>query len=281
MNQQNSQHSPCCFHLKTNFRRLEMRIKSNPIDSSVARLLEFLHSEGHNREFNMQKSKVLPESLFLPLHSLMLGFLLQSSATRTLHPTEIVTHRLIQKEELLGKAALFQFKSAAISDSEIQLYVEREFNTYLPKKFKKRSAIIAKTLLNESAKHHLDPLFLLSVIKVESRFNPNARGRHTEIGLMQIKPDTGAWIFQKLNLKWPGDSSLKDPEFNIAVGAAYFSYLRNRFKQKASFYVSAYNAGENRVRILQKRGSPPKVYTKKITKKYSENYQRLLASASP
>jgi soluble lytic murein transglycosylase len=185
--------------------------------------------------------------------------------------------RAIQKAEILGQNSPFLPKSISVTNLQMQNYIESQFKKYLPKRFKPRSASITDTLVKEAEKYQMDPLFLLSVIKVESHFNPLTRGRHKELGLMQIKPDTGEWIAQKMNLQWQGAKALRDPEFNIVIGAAYFSYLRSKFKQNAAFYMSAYNVGENRMRKLRSQGKTPTSYTRKITAKYSENYQQLLS----
>ena len=42
-----------------------------------------------------------------------------------------------------------------------------------------------------SEEYNLDPYFVLSVMKAESNFNPNAKSNRNALGLMQITEETG------------------------------------------------------------------------------------------
>jgi soluble lytic murein transglycosylase-like protein len=60
----------------------------------------------------------------------------------------------------------------------------------------------------------LDPLLVLAVISVESRFNPTARSGYGATGLMQVVPR-----FHREKLaEHGGDKALLDPHVNIQVG---------------------------------------------------------------
>jgi soluble lytic murein transglycosylase-like protein len=71
----------------------------------------------------------------------------------------------------------------------------------------------------------VDPLLILAVICVESRFNPVAESTFGAKGLMQVIPK-----FHKEKLvKHGGDDALLDPEINILVGAQVLREYIRRF----------------------------------------------------
>ena len=71
----------------------------------------------------------------------------------------------------------------------------------------------------------VDPLLILAIISVESRFNPIAESTFGAKGLMQIIPK-----FHKEKLhKHGGGDALLDPEINILVGAQVLREYLRRF----------------------------------------------------
>lgn len=71
----------------------------------------------------------------------------------------------------------------------------------------------------------VDPLLILAVISIESRFNPVAESTMGAKGLMQIIPK-----FHKEKLVGHGgDEALLDPEINILVGAQVLREYMRRF----------------------------------------------------
>lgn len=104
-----------------------------------------------------------------------------------------------------------------------------------------------------AAEFSLDPYLLASLIYVESRFNPQAVSIRGARGLMQIMPDTGAWIAQEMRgINYENDL-LFDPEINIFLGSWY---LANLYKEFANIYLSlaAYNAGRGNVKKWLENG---------------------------
>ena len=97
---------------------------------------------------------------------------------------------------------------------------------------------------------------IASVINAESGYHSNAVSGKGAVGLMQIMPDTAAWVASKLaglsDIPAPLDAdtldadSLKNPEINILIGAYYLKYLLNKFEDKKTALI-AYNAGEGNV----------------------------------
>jgi soluble lytic murein transglycosylase-like protein len=72
---------------------------------------------------------------------------------------------------------------------------------------------VVRTAYREARRQGLDPLLILAVIAVESRFNPFAASDQGALGLMQIVPRV-----HKDKLPEEGAPAMLEPEANIAVG---------------------------------------------------------------
>jgi len=97
-------------------------------------------------------------------------------------------------------------------------------------------------------KYDLPVSLIMGVIHTESRFQATAVSPDGAIGLMQIMPDTGSWIADKLNMKNYDTSKLNDPAVNIEMGCWYLQYLMESFEGDMKAVLAGYNAGQNRVR---------------------------------
>jgi soluble lytic murein transglycosylase-like protein len=75
------------------------------------------------------------------------------------------------------------------------------------------------------AQHSLDPLLILAVMAIESRYNPVAESFMGAKGLMQVIPK---WHQEKL-LDHGGEQALLVPEVNIQVGAQILREYERRF----------------------------------------------------
>jgi soluble lytic murein transglycosylase len=93
----------------------------------------------------------------------------------------------------------------------------------------------------------LEPARVAAVIYCESSFQPDAVSSAGARGLMQIMPETGAWIAKKLNEPGYADSWLFEPETNIRYGCWYLSYLDGRYENDLTKATAAYHAGGSKV----------------------------------
>lgn len=182
------------------------------------------------------------------------------------------TSRIAHAKELLGHSYKTSVVRNGESVSDITDFVEAMTTEWLPAKYSKRARSLANAIVRESDKSGFDPIFILAVIQNESRFNPEMRGMHTEIGLMQVKPTTAAWIGKKMNVSYKGEKSLLDPVQNVRIGIAFLSLLRDQFDSHSPLYISAYNMGARRVREIVADDRMPKEYVQAVMKRYVAIY---------
>jgi peptidoglycan lytic transglycosylase len=185
--------------------------------------------------------------------------------------------RLTHAKELIGKKDFHQSvvrQSAHLTS--VRKFIRKIVRERLVDYGRKYSDRISDTILKESVKQGLDPLFVLAVIETESQFNPLIVGSHGEIGLMQIMPDTGEWIAGKHGLTWKGKRTLQDPVMNIRIGISYVAFLREKFAGTAYQYVAAYNMGPGNVRRLASLDIKPKEYSLRVMNHYYGFYQDLI-----
>jgi soluble lytic murein transglycosylase len=124
---------------------------------------------------------------------------------------------------------------------------------------------VTESVVEESAKHSLDPMLVLAVIKVESRFDHRAVSSRGALGLMQIRPIVVDELVDEGEIpEWKSKKSLSDPILNIKIGVAYLSYLKKMFNH-LPFALAAYNSGPTRIRVkLEAKEKIPLGYANKV-----------------
>lgn len=95
-----------------------------------------------------------------------------------------------------------------------------------------------------SQQRQLNPLLVTALIRQESRFEPAIRSSVGAAGLMQVMPETAAWIAQQIKLK---GYQLDRPEDNIKLGTWYLDYTHAEYDNNSLFAVASYNAGPGNV----------------------------------
>ena len=104
---------------------------------------------------------------------------------------------------------------------------------------------LAESIANTSGKHSLDPLLVLAVIQVESRFDHKAVSSAGAQGLMQVQPSVVTALVQQGKML-PTGKNIKDPRINVEVGVSYLAYLKDMFGD-LKVALTAYNAGPSSV----------------------------------
>lgn len=130
-----------------------------------------------------------------------------------------------------------------------------------------------------SQEYKVDPKVVISVMKVESDFNPSAQSHTNAKGLMQIMPDTSKHIAKLLKLN-PNSIDLNNPEINIQLGTYYLKYLMNNFHNMDTVFA-AYNAGFGNVNnwLKDEKYSSDGVSLKNIPAQETKNYVKKVNKA--
>ncbi|OEJ14009.1 lytic transglycosylase [Brachyspira hampsonii] len=159
---------------------------------------------------------------------------------------------------------LFYFAEKIFKDSgntkrlmQISVNIGKYFNypysdntDLLPDEFRKMvyPRYFDEYVLPEAKYYKIDPLFVYSIMREESTFDPKAKSWVGATGLMQLMPATAEE--QNRNPRYRYDPlDLTDPKQNINIGIGHLSWL---FKsENASNYIivaASYNAGSGRGR---------------------------------
>lgn len=121
---------------------------------------------------------------------------------------------------------------------------------------------------------NIDPLIVISLIRQESAFNPEAKSGVGAKGLMQLMPATAKRFNRKVRV-----NHLANPEINIAIGTKYFRLLLQRFDGNLIYALASYNAGENRIDRWRKeifRSDDPLSTIESIPFEETRNYVKLI-----
>ncbi|HEX6438078.1 MAG TPA: lytic transglycosylase domain-containing protein [Candidatus Binatia bacterium] len=114
---------------------------------------------------------------------------------------------------------------------------------------------LAEVISTESSKYRLDPILILAVIDVESKFQFGAISPAGARGIMQIMPATGKFLVKsvrELGREIKADQftpeHLDNPVVNIKLGTYYLHDLRKSFRN-LNEALTAYNLGPTELRI--------------------------------
>lgn len=111
----------------------------------------------------------------------------------------------------------------------------------------------ADEVAEASKENNIDPLLILSVMREESRFDPNARSIAGAIGLLQLMPETAFRLIKKIPSRLKNADELYSPVTNIMIGSYYLKSLLQEF-ESLPLAIASYNAGESAVREWIKKG---------------------------
>lgn len=129
---------------------------------------------------------------------------------------------------------------------------------------------LAVAVYSESERAGYDPLFILALVAVESRFRISVSSERGAYGLMQLKPSTFAWIAGREPDLDDDSAVAEDPVLDVRLAVRYFRWLEHRFHDRDDALM-AYNAGPRRLQQYKKTAIPDSLreYPRRVMREYT------------
>jgi soluble lytic murein transglycosylase len=182
-------------------------------------------------------------------------------ALSTLVPAALLIFLLASPRQLIGESELEDSAAKQNPTAKIESWLLSQD----PSLDDAPLADLARGILEESKKNALDPILVLAVIQVESRFDHKAVSPRGAQGLMQVQPAVVKAMIHEGKIE-PSQrhQSLKDPLVNIQVGTSYLAFLHEMFGD-LKLALTAYNWGPTRIKQkIRAREKIPLGYAKKV-----------------
>ncbi len=129
----------------------------------------------------------------------------------------------------------------------------------------------------------VDPLLLLAIGTVESRYDPQAKSAADARGLYQIWPSTGRLLLRSLGRDYD-DSALYDPEKNTHAAALYLDILFSTYNDPqlvlAEYNGGPLNAGYFRAGVTQ-LASETRNYVPQVLELYARLKEKFDKASGP
>ena len=129
-------------------------------------------------------------------------------------------------------------------------------------------------LLRRAPSRNVDPRFLLSIMRQESRFRPNVKSIAAARGLMQFIPDTSNKIANELGRDRFDQNEVYYPPTAILFGSQYVSNLFKLFADQPDAVAASYNGGEDNMKrwLGRSKSDYPGRYVPEIGFAQSKDY---------
>ena len=106
----------------------------------------------------------------------------------------------------------------------------------------------------QAQKNGLDPYLVLSLMRQESEFNPNAVSRANAYGLMQLLPSVGKSEAKHNGVKGFNTNTLLNPAVNIQLGTDDLRKTLGLYGGTVEYALASYNAGDTPVHAWMTQG---------------------------
>lgn len=153
------------------------------------------------------------------------------------------------------------------ADYEIELIPRDQAELLYP-------APYADALVRYAPERNVDPRFVLSIMRQESRYRADVKSYAAARGLMQFISTTSNRIARELNRDNFKQDELYNPPTAILFGSQYLSNLFKLFPNQPQAVAASYNGGEDNVRrwMLRSKSDVADKYVPEIVFSQSKDY---------
>jgi soluble lytic murein transglycosylase len=129
-------------------------------------------------------------------------------------------------------------------------------------------------LIKYAPQKNVDPRFLLSIMRQESRFRADVKSYAAARGLMQFISTTSSRVAAELGRENFKQDDLYDPATSILFGSHYVSNLFKLFPRQPEAVAASYNGGEDNMHrwLSRSRSGLPDRYIPEIAFSQSKDY---------
>jgi len=130
------------------------------------------------------------------------------------------------------------------------------------------------SLLRSAPTRDVDPRFVLSIMRQESRYRSSVKSNAAARGLMQFISETSNKIAGELGRKDFGQDELYDPATSVLFGSQYLADLYKEFPGQAPAVAASYNGGDDNVKrwLARSKSDLPDRYVPEIIFSQSKDY---------
>ncbi len=153
------------------------------------------------------------------------------------------------------------------ADYQIELIPKNQIELLYP-------APYADSLTKFAPERQVDPRFVLSIMRQESRFRADVKSVAAARGLMQFISSTSNTIASELGRKNFAQDELYHPPTAVLFGSQYLSDLYKLFPNQTQAVAASYNGGEDNMERWLKRANSniPDQYVPEIAYSQSKDY---------
>jgi soluble lytic murein transglycosylase len=132
----------------------------------------------------------------------------------------------------------------------------------------------ADALIRHAPERRVDPRYVLSIMRQESRYRADVKSNAAARGLMQFISTTSDKIARELGRENFRQDDLYHPPTAILFGSQYLANIFRQFPDQPAAVAAGYNGGEDNVRrwVLRSKSEVPDRYVPEFVFSQSKDY---------